>query len=93
MIDQDTINEDLKELIAATDNVSLVQEAKEFMQKLEKIDSEAFDEIEESIIENIDAGHIFDNAFSDEPVKNTFSEINKAFAYGVNEYLETWRNF
>ena len=96
MIDQDVVNAehaDFRELIESTDNVHTVQEAKAFMQKLEQIDLEGFEEIEETIIENIDAGNIFDGAFSDEPVKNTFSEINKAYSYGVNEYLKTWRNY
>ena len=93
MIDQDTINEDLRNLIAETENVSVVSEAKDFLQKLEQLDKDAFEEIEQVITENIDQSHIFDGAYSDESVRNTFSEINKAFAYGVNEYLETWRNF
>ena len=93
MIDQDTINSDFRELIAATENVHTVSEAKEFLQKLEYIDNEAFEEIEQTITENIDASHIFEAAMSDDKVRNTFSEINKAFAFGVNEYLKTWRSF
>jgi len=93
MFDQDTLNAEFRELIASTENVHTVQEAKNFMQKLEQLDSSSFEEIEQVIIENIDASHIVEAAFSDEPVKNTFSEINKAFAYGVNEYLKVWRNY
>jgi len=93
MIDQDTINEDLRNLIAETINVHTVQEAKNFLNQLEQIDAEAAEEIEETIIENIDQSHIVEAARSDDKVRNTFSEINKAFAYGVNEYLKTWREF
>ena len=95
-IDQDTVNAehaDFRELIESTDNVHTVQEAKAFMQKLEQIDLEGFEEIEETIIENIDPSKIFDGSYSDDKVKNTFSEINKAYSYGVNEYLKTWRSF
>ena len=93
MIDQDVLNADFRELIAATDNVHTVQEAKEFMQKLEQIDSDGFDEIEESIIENIDQSRIVEAAMSDDKSRHVFSEINKAFTYGVNEYLKVWRNY
>ena len=86
-------NNELRQLIAATDDVSLVQEAKEFMQKLEKIDAESCEWVKETIIENIDPSKIFDGSYSDDKVKNTFSEINKAYAYGVNEYLKVWRNY
>ena len=87
------MNSKLRELIAATDDVSLVQEAKDFMQKLEWIDAEGCEGIKDTIIENIDPSKIFDGSYSDDKVKNTFSEINKAYSYGVNEYLKTWRRF
>ena len=97
MIDQDTIHADLRELIKATDNVSVIQEAKNFLRALVQIDEEAHDSIVDEIVthisKNIDAGIIYDAGNSDDPVHNVFSELNKAWSYGVNEYLKTWRSF
>ena len=92
-IDQDTVNADFRELIASTENVHTVQEAKNFMQKLIDIDGEAFERIEQEITENIDRSEVFDVAYSDDPKGNFELKMNECFAYGVNEYLKTWRDY
>ena len=87
------MNEDLKDLIAETDNVHTIQEAKDFLQKIEIIEQEHHDEIVENIMENICRGNIYDAGNSDDKVRNVFSELNKAWSFGVNEYLKVWREF
>ena len=87
------MNEDLKDLIAGTDNVHTIQEAKDFLQKIEIIEQEHHDEIVENIMENICRGNIYDAGNSDDKVRNVFSELNKAWSFGVNEYLKVWRDF
>jgi len=87
------MNEDLKDLIAETDNVHTIQEAKDFLQKLEALDEAGYDSVVEDIIENICVGNLYDAGNSDDKVRNVFSELNKAWSFGVNEYLKVWREF
>ena len=80
----------LRELIESTDKVATVKEAKAFMQKLKRIDREAFEGVEQEITENIDQSEIFDGSYSDDPKGNFELKMNECFAYGVNQYLSMW---
>ena len=93
MIDQDSIQEDFRELIAATDDVKTISQCKEFIKSVSHLSDSWADEIEDEIKSEICLDELYLNVNSDETVRNTFNELTITWTEAVNGFLKTWRDY
>ena len=79
---------ELKDLIDSVSGVLDAEQSRAFIKRLEFASNASYQEVTESVIENIDSSKMFDAWMSDSRVHNTASELNVALKFAVNEYIE-----